>query len=179
MSMSKIVIWVVVVAVIAVGGYFVFQSTGKNAEVAEETSEVAEEDSSSSETGKKTAFADFMRDGGSYKCTVTQRMSGTDSYGVVYIDNDMLRGEFSTMVEGKKYDTNLLLLDGYTYSWSSMTPGKGIKVKNETSGTLTEPSAAYRFNAEAIGDYDCDAWTATTETFILPNTITFEEFGAQ
>ena len=126
--------------------------------------------------GKKIAFTELMKQGGSYKCTVTQNVANMASNGAVYIHNNLIKATFSTNIQGQTIDTNMVVKEGYTYTWTSMTKGIGYKVKtvektDETS--VGKSSATYTWNGEQIGEYDCQAWVADDSIFNLPKDITF------
>ncbi len=179
MNMKNIIIGVVVVAV-AVAGYFMFKgdsgdslSTGMPVPGTN-----TEETIVNQESGKKMAFSEFVKQGGAYKCTVNQNVGGTASVGTTYISNGMIRGEYNTKAQGLSIDTTLIVRDGFTYSWSSMAPSMGFKSKVVTGVVedgSTNTSGTYSFNAEQIGDYDCEAWTVDASKFALPKGVTFRE----
>ena len=127
-------------------------------------------------TGKKMAFSQLMTQNGTYKCTVTQYIENMESKGVVYMDKRLLRGEFSTIAGGQKIDTTMILRDGYTYTWTSMAPTMGFKVKAVTelnTSTSSTATGTYSWNADQIGDYNCEAWTPDETQFTLPAIIKF------
>lgn len=173
--MNKILLAVLIGGVVFVGGYFYFG--GEKGGVVKDTTseEVAQQPE-----GKKMAFTQFVNQGGAYKCTVNQSVSGTDTTGVVFIDAGLMRGTFETESQGAKVSTNILVRDGYTYTWSSNMP-QGIKmaikkdeaVANANVGT----SGTYAWNAEEVGDYDCIAWNADQATFTLPAGIVFMDLA--
>ena len=173
--MNKTLLTVLVAGVALVGGYF-YLSGEKSEMVQDTTSEEVTQQSS----GKKMAFAQFLKDGGAYKCTVNQYVGDTESKGTVYVNQGLIRGTFQTEVQGVKIDTDLLVRDGYTYTWTSAAP-MGFKAPvisgdvdvNQNAGT----SGAYSWNAEQIGEYDCVAWNADTATFSVPTGIQFMEMG--
>lgn len=181
--MSKIITWVVVVGIVAVGGYFWLGSGNQSAEISmEQEGAATEEEVMLEESSKKMAFSEFIKAGGSYKCTVNQSAEGVTSGGTVYIDGAMVRGEFNSVANSLNVDTSLIVRDGFTYSWSSLTPTLGFKVKAEApkeEDTTAETKASYAWNSETIGDYDCEPWTADASMFAVPTTITFQELGAQ
>lgn len=127
--------------------------------------------------GKKMAFSEFIKQGGAYKCTVSQLVEGIATKGVTYIDGTMIRGEYTTNAQGMSVDSTLIVRDGYTYTWTSMAPGMGFKAKAQegTGETNTPTSASYSFNAEQIGDYDCQPWSADASLFALPKDVTWTE----
>jgi hypothetical protein len=130
-------------------------------------------------TGKKMAFSQFIKqDFGPYKCEVKQAFSDMENNGTVYLNAGNIRGDFSTIAEGRKMDSSFIMKDGYTYNWSSFAPTMGVKVKVNTTtdgDTNTQTSGTYSWNAEQIGEYNCEAWTVDESKFTLPSTITFTE----
>ncbi len=171
---TKLIVGIAAAVVVVAGAvYFFAGSKAPATEGVQEQAAVA-----SSDAGKKMAFADFIKQGGSYKCTVHQSVGGIDTVGTTYISGDMIRGEYTTQVQGQNIDTSFVLRDGYTYSWSSMVPNMGIKSKAVVAAGDTSASAqgSYSFNAEQIGDYQCDPWTADASTFALPKGVTFREY---
>lgn len=125
--------------------------------------------------GKKIAFVEFMKKGGSYKCTVIQTVANMTSSGTVYIHNDFLKGSFSTSVQGQTIDSNMIVRDGYTYSWTNLLAGKGFKSKtvDASSDTEAKSSSGYSWNGKQIGEYDCKEWIADDSMFELPKSVTF------
>lgn len=134
-------------------------------------------------TGKKIAFSELFKQGGSFECTVKQTVSDMESDGVVFMNGDRLRSEFSTIAEGIKVDTTIIIKDGNMYTWSSMMPKDGFKIKVEpTDGvgdnavdSTKSVSATYSWNIEQIGDYYCEEWIMDESKFTLPTGIKFTE----
>lgn len=149
--------------------------------------------------GKKMSFDVFMKQGlqgSAYECTVHQTISNIDTTGKVWIDgtgtatsatsssaNAKVHGEFTTAVQGMNITSNFTVVDGYSYSWSSMmSTGYKVKVPDSTgatSDTSAEAKGSYSWNASQIGDYDCQPWTATAAKFALPTNIKFTEMSAK
>lgn len=179
--MSKTLISVLVVGVLVVGGYFVFRGNKviDNAQVA--NNEISgEQEQTTVPSGKKMAFSEFMKQGGSYKCEVNQDVNDVETKGVTYINDGMVRGEYNTKVQGQNINSTLIVRDGFVYSWTSMLPNMGFKAKADTSasGDVTAgASGSYSWNAEQIGDYNCEAWTVDQSKFTVPTNITFKMVG--
>jgi len=128
------------------------------------------------ETGKKMAFGEFMKQGGSYTCTVIQSVGGMDSAGIIYISGSLVRGDFNTSIQGMNLDNSFLLKDNYTYTWSSAMGGQGFQTKVtelQQTGEAPKASGQYSFNSEQIGDYECKNWNADNSKFALPVGIKF------
>lgn len=172
--MQKKLIILVILVVAVVGGYFVL---GGNKEVKnEEFGNVKEEEQTA---GKKMAFSQFLKQGGAYKCEVKQSMSDFENSGTMYVNGKTLRGEFSTVAEGKKMDSSFISREGYTYTWSSMTPGMGFKMKTveniEVPDTNVDINGNYAWSADQIGDYNCENWVVDASKFETPKDVTFTE----
>lgn len=129
--------------------------------------------------GKKIPFAEFMKQGGSYKCTVTQTVATMTTDGTVYIHDANVRGNFSISVQGQTIETSMIARDGYTYTWTNVEKGVGHKVKVNAPTTNESGSGpaqgTYAWNGEQIGDYSCSPWVTDDSLFELPKDITFTE----
>lgn len=149
-----------------------------NASTSEMTNGTSTNTSSTTDTkpsGKKMAFTEFMKQGGSYKCDVTQTVANMTTSGKVFMHDALVRAEFSTSVAGQSLNTTMIARDGYMYSWTSMTPNKGYKTKISQSGDTgtANPSATYTWNGSQVGDYTCEVWKADDALFEIPKTVTF------
>jgi hypothetical protein len=184
--MSKSVFSIIAGVIIIVGGYFLYNSMNKDNVNNENNSNVTGGDTKANissttveaKSGKKMAFSQFLKNGGNYKCTVRQSFNEVEANGVVYVNDTRVSAEYDANVQGMQVKTNLIVKDDYTYSWSSVMPGTGIKVKvnkPDVPITSTAMSAQYGFNADMIGDYNCEAWTLDESKFTLPKGITFKE----
>jgi hypothetical protein len=173
--MSKTLSVIIVVAVLVVGGYF-FVKAKKPAEapVVQNEGEKSGEES----TGKKIAFSELVKQGGSYKCEVKQAMSDVENGGTVYMSGNNIRGDFSTVAEGKTMQSYFIMKDGYMYNWSSYAPTMGIKIKADASAQA-QAEGTYTWSADQVGDYNCEQWTADEAKFALPSDVKFTLIGPQ
>ncbi len=179
--MSNKVIAVVVGVVVVLGGAY-YAMRGTSTEVPNTNSIAVGEPNpstpSENTSGKKMSFDAFLKQGGSYVCTVNQSVEGIDSKGTVYVNAGNVRGDFSTTVSGMNISTMFLVKDGFSYTWSNMMQGKGYKVPVNASGsgnTSAGTSGQYSWNAEQIGDYDCKPWSADASKFAMPSSVVFTE----
>ncbi len=140
--MNKTAIVIVVVLVLAISGFFFYKMNNsepiQNSAVDNETSTEVE---STNEEAKKMSFDAFVKQGGSYECTVSQSISGVESQGTVYVDGGKVRGDFEVQssamgAAGSPYRMvmTFIVKDGYSYSWSSMMPNTGYKVAVSSGG---------------------------------------------
>src|SRR3989344_2936863 len=157
--MSKTTWGVIIAIVVVVGGYFLL--TGKKGA---ENGPMNE-----SQTEKKVAFAEFVKQGGSYKCEIKNNINDAGSSGTVYVSDGVVRGEFNTLTAGKMVTTYFLVRDGFSYAWFSTDPTKGFKIKEDTSVSASSDWA------NQIGDYSCESWTADRVMFEVPASVAFQE----
>ncbi|MFZ2149618.1 MAG: hypothetical protein WAV15_00440 [Minisyncoccia bacterium] len=171
--MSKTLISVVLVAAVVVGGYLALKSKSPV-----ENPPAQNEEAVKDASGKKMAFSELVKQGGSYKCEVKQSMSDFENSGTVYMSGNKLSGQFSTVAEGTTMESYFVMKDGYMYNWSSFAPNMGIKIKTEAA-VEAEAQGTYSWSAEQVGDYDCQAWTPEDSRFELPSAVVFTEFKSQ
>lgn len=126
-------------------------------------------------TGKKIAFTEFMKKGGSYKCTVTQTVATMTTNGTVYLDDGKVKADFAVSVAGQSINTSMIVRDGYSYTWTSNSPTKGLKTKiaSKAGDTSASSKGTYTWDGSQIGEYSCDAWVAEASMFEIPKTVTF------
>jgi hypothetical protein len=128
--------------------------------------------------GKKIPFNQFMKKGGSYICAVTQTMATMTTSGTVYLNNGKVKAEFTVAIAGNTINTSMIIRDGYSYTWTSNSPTKGIKTKIaklETSNASSSSRGTVTWDGSQIGDYNCEAQTVEDSVFALPTTVTFAE----
>lgn len=170
--MSKTLISVLVLAAVIVGGYFIIHSNKGVPATPEVFTETQTGEQMTETNGKKMAFSEFIKNGGTYKCEVKQAMSDFENSGTVYIDGANVRGNFSTVAEGRPIDTFFIVKDGYTYTWSSAAPTMGFKMK-VVADASADTSQTYDWK-QGVGDYNCEAWTADASMFTPPASVTFK-----
>ena len=171
--MNKTLAWVLVGVVVIGGAYYTLK--GNKPRATEDG--VAQEENS----GKKMAFSEFAKRGGAYKCEVKQSMSDFENSGTVYMDGGKMRGEFSSVAEGRTIDTSFVYKDGFMYTWSSAMGAMGFKMEANPTASTEEAAASgtYSWNTGEIGDYNCVAWDTDSSKFELPAGITFRNLESK
>lgn len=178
MTHTKTITIAVAILIVAILGYVALQP-GKTDTVVNTAPGPQGTDQQETEqsAGKKMAFSQFMKQGGSYKCTVYQYVNDSSTQGIVYLNDGLMRGEYSTTVQGKNIDATVIVRDGYAHTWTSMSSTMGFKSKivedPETGSAGT--TGTYSYSADQIGDYDCQPWTADASLFVLPAEVSFKE----
>lgn len=177
---KKILIGVIVVLAIVLGIYFFLKpagpaTDGEGTAVTEGQEEVGED------SGRRMAFADFLRTGGSYKCEVTHEIDGASSSGVVYVHDDMVRSDYTTTVDGSAMDSHSIFRDGYSYTWTSLAD-MGFMVAVDSTELETDTSAGAEgdfsgFDPDQVGEYECDPWALDSTVFAVPANIEFMDMS--
>lgn len=183
-----LVIAIVAVLAVAGGGYAYWHNKNKtavtvdmrNGAVHSETNKMPNNLTGTSGTdSKKIAFSEFIKQNGSYECTVTQSIDGMDSTGTVWLNNGLIRGDYSVKVNGSNISGSTIIRDGFAYTWSSAFPmGFKVPITEDINGSIGANTSisgkTYSWDAHQIGAYNCDSWKADASKFAIPSTITFQ-----
>jgi len=175
--MSKVILGVVLGAVVIGGGYYVVSHN----KLTPESAQVATNDTKETQpTGKKMAFSEFVKQGGSYQCTVHPNGTYVETSGLTYVSDGKVRGEYITTTQDVDITTTFIVRDGYTYNWSSALSNIGFKSKIANNVGTNSPAgtASYIWNPNQVSDYDCQPWIADPSKFVIPTNITFKSVDA-
>jgi hypothetical protein len=96
------------------------------------------------------------------------------------VSGSLIKGEFTTQAQGMSIASYMIARDGYTYTWSSMAPTTGYKVKipkNNQTDTTTQTSGTYSFNGSQIGSYSCSKIAVDMSLFDIPSSVVFSEIA--
>lgn len=150
----------------------------------EQAPEIIPEDTSEEVTmgtqGKKMAFSEFLKqDKGAYQCAVNQYLDEEmtqSTQGTVFINAGNISGTFETNVGAMSITSSMIVKDGFSYTWSNMSPiGYKVAIVESTEvNTDQEMSGTYSWNAQQIGDYNCEVWDVDMTKFDLPQGISFQ-----
>ena len=182
-QITKIIIGILIggAVVVAVGASF-FLATDVKTSISDNVTTSESLETTNPNAGKKMAFSEFLKqDKGDYKCTVNQDVNGSVTVGTTYLSGGMIRGEYNTQVQNMNVDSTFIVRDGFSYSFTSLAPTMGFKVKvvePKEGDVTTATSGSYQWNAQTIGDYDCQPWTVDPAKFTIPTNITFQEIKA-
>lgn len=155
-------------------------STSEQFALEEQVEEMVVSTGTPTSSSKKMAFSQFMKtDKGSYVCEVNQNVGGISTKGKIYLSNGKVRGEFATNAAGQNIISSMVIKDGYSYTWTSMSSTMGFKVKLPSEVEVNQNSSStqgsYAWNADTIGDYSCEVIAVDESRFTVPVAITFTE----
>jgi len=166
-----------VVALVVVGGGVWYFSSGNPGGVPVEEGVVGTNTAATpaTEAEGSATLADLMMRDGAYRCDVELKASGgADSSGTVYIGNERMRGDFTSVMNGSTIESHMISMDGYVYTWSDMMP-QGVKMQVSADGTTAGSQGG--LDASSAVDYHCASWAIDANRFVLPDNVTFMTFG--
>lgn len=127
------------------------------------------------EEGKKS-LRDLLTLNVAQQCT----FSDDGNKGTTYISNGKVRGDFTTMVDGKSMEGHMIMSDNTNYFWTDAS-STGFKM---AIGETAESSmmgkgdvASESIDIDKKGNYSCSSWVATESTFALPSGIEFTDLS--
>lgn len=178
--MKKSIIAIIILVLVSPLVYF-FVTKQTPAPLQEQTQEEQVVQESEEVSSKKFSMSEMIARGGAHQCDVEQKIDSVyvaSSKGKVYMADGKVRGDFDTQVQGITMKNSLIVRDGYTYTWSSLSKD-GYKIKENSGAVDTSGPAGtagqFNFNDEAIGAYECTTWAKDESKFTLPAGITFKE----
>lgn len=159
---SNKTLWIVgVIIIIAAVAYFLMRGDGAS------TSLTTLEPSGS---GEQT-LAELLAAGTAQTCTFTQ----ADGEGTVYVANGKMRGDFTSVADGKTM-TSHMISDGTTaYTWVDGMP-TGFKMMMNSAQAAGQQPGTVDIN-QRLG-YNCSSWSADASVFTPPAGMQFNDLAA-
>lgn len=174
MNRNLLVSIIVIILIVGAGGYFLM--TRENATV-DQVAQVSPQPSvAASASTEKTSLKNFMTMTGTQECQFTDPENGTS--GVVYLDSGKMRGDLSTITDGKPTPTHIINDGQDIYIWAD-DQQMGFK----TSIAAIEAMSGQTGSVETINinkevEYKCSNWTADPLKFAVPVEIKFQDMEA-
>ena len=168
---KKYIIAGVAILVLLLAGFLIFKMQNKAPSGNSETEQVS---------GMKS-LKDLISSGVAQKCTYSTKDDSISSEGVTYISGGKVRGDFTTVSDGKTTASHMIT-DGKTnYIW---TEGEKTGLKMTITDTVSTPAPVTEENGSYSGsnldqkfDYKCSTWIADQSMFTPPTSVTFTDFS--
>ncbi len=182
MKNKSILIGIIVILLLAVGGYFFMQN--KTPGIMEEVT--GKKMAPSEQTGMMS-LKELMASGANQMCTFSYSGPNGSTEGTSYIANNNVRTDFKgTDENGKTYEGGMIMDGSYAYSWTTDTK-EGIKMpitetleqeidKSQQNEDLYNPQYV---DPDAKTDYKCSNWNIDNSKFTPPSDITFIDMSEQ
>lgn len=144
---------------------------------------------------KGTTFAQFVEEGGSYRCEISQateaveenttegeETSATEASqvdGTVYVKDGMIRGQYDVATEGSLVNLAFIVREGASYTWiPETTIGFMVNFTDAEDPEIQKSAmATYTFNLEEIGSYECYEEEIESSYFELPDGVRFQDLS--
>lgn len=126
-------------------------------------------------------LADFLTQNQAVTCKVRNTTDAGVSEGVVYVNGDQVRADFTTEVVamgGSAIDSHMITDGEWVYTWSGAAP-QGMKMKvaaGDEGDSGTSMSGSWE-DMYKEGAYDCTPWSVEEDRFVPPQDVTFMELG--
>lgn len=175
MSKNLVVTIVVILIVLAAGGYFLVNRSNPQPSISDSQTSVAEPVSN----GQRMSIKEFMSMSGSQQCEFSDVESG--SSGEVYLAEGKMRGDFSSKVNGDTVNSHMINDGNNIYIWmDNQTTGfkTSLQVMEEMSKEegMTGVNQTVDLNKQV--EYTCQAWSVDEAKFSVPTEIKFQDIGA-
>lgn len=161
--MQNKLMWGIVVLVVIAGGAYFFMKD--SASVGIET------------PPQFMSLKDLRGRTGQQTCTFTSTTQNSQSQGTVYLNNGMMRGNFTSVANGQSVASHMIVKDDSVYVWSDGL-AQGYKMDVSTLDTPPSQGSQSGIDATAPVGYDCKAGNIDSSVFELPAGITFSTVGA-
>lgn len=123
------------------------------------------------------SITDLIARGGEYKCTFSSSDPNAESSGTVYIDGNLVRGDFTSSLKagGQVAKTHMIQKDGYVYTWMDGT-AQGFKLPVAATQGNAQAAAQGNYSmamGSAVGNYACEKWNGDSAQFSVPASVNF------
>lgn len=179
---TRVILGVIILLLLIVGAYFVFGKKSASSPLQSVKNQVT-----NMATGKRS-LTDFFSMTGSQQCTFSDKTN--TSSGTLFVADGKMRGDFQSSNSGKTTQTHMINDGTYIYYWTdgaktgykmSLATVKEQAAKitmapqnNSAGEEKTSSSGPVNMNQQA--DYSCQAWSADSSKFVIPQDVTFTDY---
>jgi hypothetical protein len=168
--MNKLIPLVVVLIVVAsvIGGVF---ALSKRATPTNPTSEnIVADDTPGTPL---QSLQELLSSGQTQECSFND---GTGNEGVVYVGNNKLRGDFTSLADNQKVNSHMIVDGKMAYVWTE-GQGTGVKVTFDPEQIQVPEGQEGTLDIGQENSYNCKAWTVNPSLYTLPASVTFTDMG--
>ncbi len=160
-----------IIAVVVILGAIFFATRGNKSDVA---SNGATAESATGANMENTSIKSLIDAGGSRKCTFKTTEAGAESSGTVYASDGKMRGDFTSMIEGKETMSHMIYDGTTSYIWMD-GQASGFKMTLDKSDVAAEQNQSVDVNKNY--EFDCNSWSKDNSKFEVPSNIQFSDFS--
>ena len=155
-----------------------------NQSVPNEPSQTTTTQSGSEERTVQSTLKDLLSSGIAQQCTFSDKSEDNDISGVMYVDQNRMRGDFTTVVDDKTLISHMMVKDDTSYTWQEgedtgymmkydpdqMMPQDGEETPTSPQGETVDP--------DKVVDYKCSPWIVDGSMFNPPSNVEFTDFSS-
>lgn len=131
------------------------------------------------------SIEDLFKKGKPLKCSFSGEDEGVKLSGQMWVADKRARQDMQSEKDGVEEETHVIVDDKWTYFWTSMEPGKGIKMEiKESDEEVMELGKDIKQEQKKIDevkevfDYRCTSWQVDESKFEPPKDIEFVDLAA-
>lgn len=185
--MNKILVIIIILAVILVGGWYLFnsQQSPTGAMYGTDTSSQTTATTQSSDSGTHApspapsgkgsgSLADIYSRGGNYTCSFETLAGAVHTKGNVYVASGKTRSDLSTTVSVVTTEVHTIIANSYNYTWvGGKQTGTKTYVGGNSKPAANNTGAGFDGDTSAQISWDCHPWLPNASYFALPKEISF------
>lgn len=184
--MHKLMLGITVIAIIAIGVWYVISSQKDDTVTETNTTPTAAESATAPAEDTRVgqgSFASLLARGGRVRCTYTGTTEDGTNVGTMYTDGQRVRIESSHTSADGTLDTTMITDGSTTYTWGTTESGTmAIKMTNQdsTADAVASPESpgSTGVDMDAAVSYDCAPWSVDASLFVPPSDIEFTDMDA-
>ena len=159
--------------IVGIGGFFLYSKNNKPQVVT--TQAVTTQKPASNHT---KSLLELLTSGQTTKCTFeTNTSEKSQTTGTVYISGNNMRGQFTTKVNGKASNINLIRVGDQSYIWGDDLPS-GIKMKLSAKDLSQNNQTKQYIDANNKTNYNCSPWVPDASQFTPPTNVKFTDYSS-
>ncbi len=169
--MNKKILWIVV-AVVAIAIVFFFLRRDSYFSDSMPETKLADD----SEMAGAASLRDLVMRNRPMKCSVNEEAN----QGTFYIADKNMRGDFTSVSDGKSVSGHMIVKDNVSYTWMNGEK-TGFKVAADESLEVEASESAQQkeqIDLDSKTNYECDSWSKDTSYFDLPSGVEFTDLSA-
>ncbi|MEK7649583.1 MAG: hypothetical protein AAB367_01275 [Patescibacteria group bacterium] len=163
--MNTKILFAIIGGVIVVGGAFFLMKNSRNADPLTNNQNTM--------MNKRTSLKALMMLDTPQRCTFTNKVQNSESFGTVYLMNGRMRGDFTSVAAGRTEQSHMIVESDAGFVWADSMQGKGMMMDMSQWGQQTNNQNTQQVDLDAEVDYSCDTWSPDESVFQRPSDIEF------
>jgi len=169
--MNKKILWIIV-AVLVVAALFLFIRRDRFFSESMPETKLADD----SEMAAPASLRDLVMRNRPMKCSVNEEAN----QGTFYIADKNMRGDFTSVSDGKSVSGHMIVKDNVSYTWMDGEKTGFKLAANEDLEVEASEGAQQKeqIDLDSKTNYDCDTWSKDNSYFDLPSGVEFTDLSA-